>query len=132
MEPASVALLFSAVALVVALLAAYFAWRASATAAAAYHEPAPRPSRPGRGPDRDVDLDLDLDLDPGLAPSPDGAWVGSVATEYRRGPFTVRRVLTHGADLLRGRESEWVAYAQGERVHAAADLAEVLAWCEER
>lgn len=60
----------------------------------------------------------------------DAAWHGNHETGYVRGPFTVCRMPTRGTDLLRGQETEWVAYRDGERAFASPDLEDVLRVCE--
>ena len=108
-----VALIFSAAALVVALLSAALSLRVPQSMRAGVQgEPAPSPL-------------------PVLAAEDDlGAWHGNVEEGYTRGSFSVKRMPTRGADAWRGNETEWVAYSDGERVAASPDLADVLAFCE--
>ena len=75
------------------------------------------------------------DSDPHLRPIIIGedesvAWYGNVRDGYVRGPFVVRRMPARGPGAARGNETEWVAYADGDRVANSQDLAEVLGWCE--
>ena len=58
------------------------------------------------------------------------AWYGNVTDGYVRGPFVIRRMPTLGPEAARGNETEWVAYANGDRVANSQDLAEVMGWCE--
>ena len=75
--------------------------------------------------------DLDLRPRPVLVNGGSGgAWHGNVEEGYVRGPFVVKLMPTRGPEAARGNETEWVAYASGERVVASQDLSEVLGWCE--
>ena len=65
-----------------------------------------------------------------VAAAGDSAWHGNSEDGYARGPFTVKRMPTRGADAMRGSEVEWVAYRDGERAYAAPDLEKVLRVCE--
>ena len=109
-----VALLFSAAALVVALLCVAFVLRLSDAVREARRAPAPS-----------------LPVEPVSVPEPrDDAWYGTAEVGYYRGPFTVTQMPCRGADLWRGQETEWVAYRDGERAHASPDLEDVLRFCE--
>ena len=115
-DVATFALVFSAFALVAALLAVALSLRTAsqvqANAQGEDLEPRPRP--------------VLIDEANG------GAWHGNVEEGYTRGPFVVKRMPTRGPEAARGNESEWVAYANGERVANSQNLAEVLGWCEGR
>ena len=106
-----VALLFSAFALVLALLSIALALRQPSTQGSLAKGPIPLES-----------------TDMAVASSR-GAWAGNSREGYRRGDFTVTRMPTLGLEW-RGTETEWVAYRDGKRLTASPDLAEVLAWCE--
>ena len=109
-----VALLFSAAALVVALLCVAFVLRLSDAVREARRAPAPSvPVEPPSVLERSYD-----------------AWHGTADVGYYRGPFTVTRMPCRGADLWRGQETEWVAYRDGERAHASPELEDVLRFCE--
>ena len=108
-----VALVFSAVALAVALLSAALPYRLwQVMQASAQDELAPQAI-----------------LVP-VAEHGAGAWHGNADEGYVRGPFNVKRMPKRESEVWRGNEGEWVAYANGERVAASPDLAEVLAYCE--
>ena len=108
-----VSLIFSAAALAVALLSAALSFRTwQATQDSAGGEPGPRP------------------MPEPVAEYGARAWHGNVDEGYVRGQFTVKRMPTRGAEAWRGNDTEWVAYAEGARVAASPDLADVLAFCE--
>ena len=109
-----VALLFSAAALVMALLSVALIARLSTVAKG--HVVAPSTDEPA----------------PAHTPASrvlEGAWIGSVSTGYKRDGFTVCRMPTLGT-AWSVNETEWVAYFCGKRVMASKDLAEVLEFCE--
>ena len=113
MDVTSVALIFSALALAVALVSVALVFRVSQRTGAnsqGIPEPRPRPQV--------------------IAEESAGAWHGNSEEGYVRGPFSVRRMPTRGADVLRGNDSEWVAYRDGERAFASLDLEDVLRVCE--
>ena len=113
-EAATFSLIFSAFALAIALLAVALSLRTASQAQANAQgedlEPRPRP--------------VLTDEEDG------GAWHGNVEEGYTRGPFVVKLMPTRGPKATRGNETEWVAYANGERVANSQNLAEVLGWCE--
>ena len=113
-DAATFALILSAVALAVALVSVALSLRTAskiqANARSDDLEHRPRP--------------VVVDEDNG------GAWHGNLKEGYVRGPFVVKLMPTRGASVRHGNATEWVAYANGERVVASHDLAEVLGWCE--
>lgn len=114
LDPATFALTLSAVALAVALLSVALSLRTTSQIQA---------NAKGE--------DLDLRPRPVLVNGESGgAWHGNVEEGYVRGPFVVKLMPTRGPEAARGNETEWVAYASGERVVASQDLSEVLGWCE--
>ena len=113
MDITAVTLIFSAIALAAALLSVALSFRVTQTVRAnAQGVPVPQP-RPASVVDDTA-----------------GAWHGNTEDGYMRGPFSVRRMPTRGAEAWRGNETEWVAYRDGERAFASPDLEDVLRVCE--
>lgn len=114
LDAAALALILSAIALAGALLSVALSLRtASQLQANPQDEDLPPRPRP-----------VLVDEDNG------GAWHGNVEEGYTRGPFVVKLMPARGPEAGRGNETEWVAYANGERVANSQDLSEVLGWCE--